>query len=539
VVGSKHVALAAAAALLCLALVDCGSTDCAATLTCDAPANGGGGAGGGGTAGDGGGGAGKPNGVGCGTGDECTSGLCVDSVCCAAECDGICEACDVSGHEGECTPHPAATDPDDECDPGVCDGFGSCATGSEAWLLPFEGDIDSIDMAVDSTGAVIIAAVACCGHLTVDGVDLAGVGGGESIYLIKLNPDKSVAWSHAYAESGTDYLGHVEVAVDASDNIVVVGFTDLAVDFGGTPTGATDFFAVLFDPAGVEQWTRTFNTTGGIVGPTIRDMVVDAAGNIYVIGSLRGSVTICGDTWSPAMSSQPDLFAYKLDAAGTCVWFDQWAATATIQAAATDGEGLYLTGSFSGPLNFGNKQLSTDGDIDIFLAGLDAGSGDAEWSHQFGDALGQGGSALTMHASGDLLFAATAGGMFDLGGDLLMGSNNDDLVLALFSPGGGHHDSRIYGDGTPQHARAIAAGAQGEIYVAGDNAGTIAFGDVTLAGAGPFTAALATLEEGLWAYSNDDFGTASAAQTLAVDGDGNVFTLVEAMNAAYVSKRAP
>jgi hypothetical protein len=34
----------------------------------------------------------------------CPSGLCVDGVCCDRACDGQCEACDVAGHLGVCTP---------------------------------------------------------------------------------------------------------------------------------------------------------------------------------------------------------------------------------------------------------------------------------------------------------------------------------------------------------------------------------------------------------------------------------------------------
>jgi hypothetical protein len=43
-------------------------------------------------------------GAACKTAAECTSGFCADGVCCDAACDGQCEACDLTGTEGTCTP---------------------------------------------------------------------------------------------------------------------------------------------------------------------------------------------------------------------------------------------------------------------------------------------------------------------------------------------------------------------------------------------------------------------------------------------------
>jgi len=83
----------------------------------------------------------------CKTGTECASGHCVDGVCCDKACDGQCEACDITGSEGTCTPatgtpHGArsacdtlsATDcAKTKCDGAVrdkCAGFANGATTS-------------------------------------------------------------------------------------------------------------------------------------------------------------------------------------------------------------------------------------------------------------------------------------------------------------------------------------------------------------------------------------------------------------------------
>lgn len=63
----------------------------------------------------------------CATPNGCLSTLCVDGLCCATACDGLCEACDVVGHEGGCWPVPAGGDPSNECADGACNGAGVCA----------------------------------------------------------------------------------------------------------------------------------------------------------------------------------------------------------------------------------------------------------------------------------------------------------------------------------------------------------------------------------------------------------------------------
>lgn len=67
---------------------------------------------------------GRPNGEGCTAGPECASGHCADGVCCNEACEGRCRACD--RNRGTCTPHPAGSDPEQECGLYTCDGQAYC-----------------------------------------------------------------------------------------------------------------------------------------------------------------------------------------------------------------------------------------------------------------------------------------------------------------------------------------------------------------------------------------------------------------------------
>jgi len=75
------------------------------------------------------------NGQPCGTG--CASGFCVDTVCCATACSGVCVACSAAkkggGTNGTCGNVAAGTDPDSECAPdavSTCGNDGTCGAGA-------------------------------------------------------------------------------------------------------------------------------------------------------------------------------------------------------------------------------------------------------------------------------------------------------------------------------------------------------------------------------------------------------------------------
>ncbi len=77
----------------------------------------------------------RPNGMACTMGFQCASATCVDGVCCATACNQTCQACNLGGSAGTCTPIPDGMDPGGECPAqassscgrsGGCNGSGAC-----------------------------------------------------------------------------------------------------------------------------------------------------------------------------------------------------------------------------------------------------------------------------------------------------------------------------------------------------------------------------------------------------------------------------
>jgi hypothetical protein len=165
--------LAVPAFALSLAVAACrpDELDCQDTGTCPTAGPGGGGAGGaasaaGGDGGSGGAAAKKPSGEACGAAVECASGFCADAVCCDAACDAPCDACNLRGKRGTCTPladgaAPAAPG----CDGHLCDGASGCPT-SCAGDADCTGGATCIPAPPDCTGKKCLPkaanGAACC-----------------------------------------------------------------------------------------------------------------------------------------------------------------------------------------------------------------------------------------------------------------------------------------------------------------------------------------------------------------------------------------
>lgn len=71
----------------------------------------------------------------CTSDSQCGGGFCADGVCCASACKEKCQACNVEGAIGSCTPVVVGQDPKAECpiqgtttcgNAGGCDGKGAC-----------------------------------------------------------------------------------------------------------------------------------------------------------------------------------------------------------------------------------------------------------------------------------------------------------------------------------------------------------------------------------------------------------------------------
>ncbi len=94
-------------------------------------------------------------GAACDEPSDCASALCVDTVCCATACDGLCERCDATG---ACVPIAAGADPDAECGAVSCAGYFAGFAGNDCLG---RADVAADAAGCDGAGACLGAAELC------------------------------------------------------------------------------------------------------------------------------------------------------------------------------------------------------------------------------------------------------------------------------------------------------------------------------------------------------------------------------------------
>jgi hypothetical protein len=162
------------------------------------------------------------------------------------------------------------------------------------------------------------------------------------------------------------------VAVDSGDDVVLTGFFDGTMDFGGGPltsAGGFDIFVAKLEGDGSPVWSRRLGGTSLDQGLGV---AVDSGDDVVLTGFFNGTVDF-GD--GPLTSAGlADIFVAKYSASeGSHLWSRRFGSTSTDQGlgvAVDSGGDVVVTGAFADTVDFGRRRLTSAGSDDIFLLRL-------------------------------------------------------------------------------------------------------------------------------------------------------------------------
>ncbi|HET6348899.1 MAG TPA: FlgD immunoglobulin-like domain containing protein [Candidatus Krumholzibacteria bacterium] len=270
-----------------------------------------------------------------------------------------------------------------------------------------QGVNNAYGVAVDGSGNVVVAGT-FTGSMNLGGGTLTSAGSYD-VFLAKYDANGAFQWSQRFGGTGLD--GARAVAFDGAGNIVMTGYFGGSVSFGGAPLtgGAHDIFVAKFDGSGAHQWSHYYGGAGIDEG---MDVAVDASGNVLIAGQYVGAVDFGGGPVSAFGGL--DAFVLKLDAAGVYQW-TRCAGSINPDVArgvAVDASGnVFLTGSFSGSIDPGSGPLTSAGSTDAFLAKY-AADGTPQWSARIGGTGADSGQQLGVDASGSVVVTGIYNGAF-------------------------------------------------------------------------------------------------------------------------------
>ena len=133
------------------------------------------------------------------------------------------------------------------------------------------------------------------------------------------------------SQVGSQLVTDIFRGIDTDPNGDVVGVGT----FGNTATlsgsssmlvsaGSSDVMVVKYSPTGEVRWAQRF---GGANADNAYNMALDADGNIYVVGTWVGSITVGSTIYRAGANTRP--FVMKLDSDGNPIWFRPLLAAST------------------------------------------------------------------------------------------------------------------------------------------------------------------------------------------------------------------
>ena len=420
---------------------------------------------------------------------------------------------DVAGNEsGQCTQACATTQ------------AGSLPGGSLLWSDTFgsTGNDEGKAVAFDTAGNMVVTG-SFKGSVDFGGGPLVAHGSYADIYIAKYSASGVHLWSKSFG-GNVDDKG-LDVAIDSSGNIVLTGYFALTVDFGGgllTATGGEDMFVAKFSSTGQHLWSKRFGGSNPSHGQSI---AVDGGGNILLTGYFQGWIDFGGGQL-PSNGSFQDVFVAKLSPSGSHIWSKGFGGIDADygNGIAVDASGnVAVVGRFTSTMDVGGGPLLCGGGNDAFVV-MYAASGQHLWSKGLGNTSEQYAWSVAFESGGNVIMAGSFSGTIDFGGGIL--TNNTlypDIFVAKLSPSGAHIWSKKFGSTSSDQAYGVAVDGTGNVVITGYFIGPADFGGGPLASTGMdiFVAKYSPSGNHLWSRS---FGGSSSdiGNAVAIDGTGNV-----------------
>ncbi len=406
--------------------------------------------------------------------------------CLSGHCvEGLC--CDTAC-DGECescgddVPFPGTCTPfvaGSACSKGVCDGVGECASGDHVFSVEYG------ESGVQSAWSI---AVGPSDEILVGGYFDGEVnfGGGswfpsnEDGYVLKLDAAGLPDWDLHLA--GSDYERVAGVAVDSLGNMIVCGHFSAALDLGAgevTTAGSYDIFLIKLDPAGSHVWSHRF---GDSQWQTCRGVAVDSEDSVIIAAELYGSTDFGKGILTSVAAG--DVVVAKFDDAGLIQWANRYgdAAQQDVWDLAVDpSDRIVVVGDFFGTIDFGGTPLYNPSSRDVFVARFDPDGGHL-YSGQFGDPSEDAfGEAVAVDQVHHIVIGGSFTGTINFGEDdhTANGQQADGFVARLDGLGNLQWD-RTFGDNAWQGVWALAIDNSNNVIVGGEFYGQIDLGGTPL-----------------------------------------------------------
>ena len=255
-------------------------------------------------------------------------------------------------------------------------------------------------------------------------------------------------------------------------------------------------------------------------------LALDEEGNAYLAGTFEGTTSFGSHTLTS--SGDMDIYVAKLDADGSWLWAVKAGGLGRDRGycITVDGAGnVYVTGEYSGTASFGDHTLTSSGCDDIFVAKLGA-AGNWLWAVKAGGPSDDKGYCITLDGAGNVCVTGEFADIATFGDHTLTSSGGDDIFVAKLNPDGSWLWAAKALGTTGLDVASIAADSSGNTYVTGTFLDTVNFGNHTLTTNNNDEVFVAKLDaDGNWLWAAQAGGELhNRGFDIVLDDAGNAYT---------------
>lgn len=308
--------------------------------------------------------------------------------------------------------------------------------------------------------------------------NLTNVGSGD-VFFAKFDASGNYVFAKSIGGAGSDNV--TAIAVDACGNIFITGHFSGTADFDPassvtnlTSTGSDDIFIAKYTASGNYVYAKSLPAEGSA---SSTDIAIDGLGNIYIIGSFRGTIDFdpaASTATKTSNSDTYDAFWAKYDPSGNYLYVkllagfhDEFGHRIELDASGN----VYIHGYTNGATDFdpGPGTISLSGAV--FFAKYNA-SGNYIYAKMLNEALDSGPGDMVVDNSGSVYITGYFAGTidFDLGpgtAKLTSFGGYDDVFLAKYNAAGNYVYAIKMGGAEIDKGTGIAMDAAGNAYVTG------------------------------------------------------------------------
>lgn len=226
---------------------------------------------------------------------------------------------------------------------------------------------EAVSVAVHDNGVLVAGNFRQSANFSSTSLTSSGL---TDIFLARYTTDGDLAWVKKAGGIKEDYANDVSVN-GIQGAVIFSGSFHNEANFGGlqlTAAGTSDDgFVAKYSANGDIVWANAISGTTNL--ESVMKIFVDESENIYATGSFN-STSITDGVHTLNQFGGSDIFVVKYSLGGEPLWLKGAGSTGTDsgKGISADADGnVFVTGTFSGTVKFGETELVSSGAQDVFL----------------------------------------------------------------------------------------------------------------------------------------------------------------------------